>query len=152
MAANTSPIFGATPNIFSVVIPTTAIMTASNAQGSVNGTNTFIAFTAVSNGSFVQKTRFIPAATTASVSTVASTLRIHLSASGSNYTITTASAFLIGEQSVPVVVTSHQSNAVNYYDYPLNFAIESGSFLLVSQHVAQTANSQWEATTFGFDY
>lgn len=152
MAGNTSPIFGATPNVFSVVIPTTAIMTGSNAQGAVNGTNTFIAFTAGANGSFVQKTRFMASASTASISTVASTLRIHLSASGSTSTLSTASVFLIGEQSVPVVVTSHQSNATNFYDYPLNFALDSGSFLLVSQHVAQTALSQWQATTFGIDY
>ena len=127
MAANTSPIFGATINTFGVTIPTSAILTGSNAQGAVVGTNLFPAFTCGANGSFVQKIRFMPAAS-APLSTVGSVLRIHLSFSGSG-TLTTASAFLLGEMSVPIIASSNASNAANFYEYPLNLPIfQSGSY------------------------
>jgi hypothetical protein len=151
MPANTNPIYALTPNIGEVKITTTAVLTRSDGSA-VNaiGTDQFLAFTAGANGSYVQRIRFIPVAT-APTSSVATTLRVYLSSV--NTGIPTASnTNLLAEISVPLINTSNSTNAVSYYEIPLNIAIPTGHYILVSQHVAQTTNQSWQSMVFGGDY
>ena len=149
MPANTSPIFGLTPNVSSVTITTTAA-NVSSAGGGTLGSTIFKVFTSGANGSFIQKIRFMSVATTPTNS-VATVLRIFISTISTGAT-TAADTFLIGELSVPLIASSNATNASNFYDYPLNFALSSGEYIHVTQHVAQTTNQNWIATAIGSDY
>lgn len=149
MAANTAPIFSLTPNVGKVTITQTAANTSSAGGGTV-GTDIFKAFTAGSNGSFINKVRFMSVAT-APTTGVATTLRIFISTVGSGST-TAADTFLIGEISVPAIASDATTAATNYYEFILNCAIPASTFIHVTQHVAQTANQNWVAVAFGGDY
>lgn len=149
MAANTSPIFTLTPNIGTVTI-TTASANTSSAGGGTVATDIFKAFTSGSFGSFVQFVRFMCVAT-APTNSVATTLRVFLSTVGSGAT-TAANTFCIAEVSVPLIAADNSTAATNYYDVPINKAIPTGYFIHVTQHLAQTANQNWVAITFGGDY
>jgi hypothetical protein len=152
MPANTSPIFALTPNIGDVKITTTAALVRSDGSAAnAIGTDHFLAFTAGANGSFIQRVRFISVASAAAVTSVATTLRVFISSINTG-TPTAANTNLIAEISVPAISTSNSTNAVNYYEIPLNIAIPSGHYILVSQHVAQTTNQSWQAMVFGGDY
>ena len=68
-------------------------------------------------------------------------------------TTTSANTSLLAEVSVPgTLSTANSTNSVLYYDVPLNIAIPTGRYILISQHVAQTTNQQWQGTVFGGDY
>ena len=149
MAANTSPIFSLTPNVGTVSI-TQASANTSSAGGGTVGTDIVKVFTASANGSFVQKIRFMSVAT-APTTGVAATLRVFISTVGSGST-TASNTFLIGEVPVPAIASDATTAATNYYDFIINSAIPTGTFILVTQHVAQTANQNWVAVCFGGDY
>ncbi len=152
MPANTSPIFALTPNVGEVKITTTAALVRSDGSAAnAIGTDQFLCFTAGANGSFVQRVRFIPVASAAAVTSVATTLRVYLSSVNTG-TPTASDTHLLAEISVPAISTSNSTNAVNYYEIPLNIAIPTGNYILVSQHVAQTTNQSWQAMVFGGDY
>lgn len=150
MAANTTPIFSLTPNVNSVTITQSSANTSSAGGGTV-GTDIFKAFTTGAAGSFVNKVRFMCVASAAATTSVATTLRIFISSVGSGAT-SAADTFLYQEISVPAIAADHSTNATNYYDVPMNIAIQTGRFILVTQHVAQTANQNWIATAVGGDY
>ena len=150
MPANTSPIFGLTPNVNWTAITNTAVNTGSDGSG-VIGTNLFKAFTAGSNGSFVQKVRYTVTANTSSLTSVATTLRAFISDVGTG-AVAAADSAVLGEVSVPAISVANAINATNFYDYPVNFAIPSGSFVLVGQHVAQPTKVAWSAMVIGSDY
>lgn len=150
MPQNFNPIYVLTPNVGFTKIPTTSANVFSNGSGSI-GTNLFLAFSAGVSGSFIQSIRFQSTAEQAAVNSVATTLRAFVGRQNAG-TLTTASAFLLAEISVPLISTANSTNATNYYDIPINRAVPSGSYVLVSQHVAQTTNQYWQATVFGGDY
>lgn len=150
MPQNFNPIYVLTPNVGFTKIPTTSANVFSNGSGSI-GTNLFLAFTAGVSGSFIQSIRFQSTAEAAAVNSVATTLRAFVSRQNAG-TTTTSSAYLLAEISVPLTATANSVNATNYYDVPINRAFPSGSYVLVSQHVAQTTNQYWQATVFGGDY
>ena len=150
MPANTQPIFSLTPNVSSVTLTTTAANTSSAGGGTV-GTDIFKVFTTGSNGSFIQKIRFMSVASSANTTGVATTLRIFISSVGSS-TTSASDTFLIGEVSVPAIASDNSTNATNYYDFILNVPVQASRFIHVSQHVAQTTNQNWVATAFGGDY
>jgi len=149
MAQNTSPIFGLTPRLSGIDITTTAAAARSDA-GVVIGTNQFVAFTSGPSGSYVQKVRFMSIATTPTTG-VATVLRCHYSTVNTG-TPTTGQAFLLGEISVGGLASANATNATNFYELPLNFAMPANTYLLVSQNAAQTTNQNWEALVIGSDY
>lgn len=152
MPANTQPIFSLTPNVGRVKIGTTAALVRSDGSAAnAIGTDQFLAFTAGANGSFIQRVRFNAVASAAAVNSVATTLRIYLSTVNTG-TPTSTNTTLLAEISVPIISTSNSTNATNFYEVPLNIAIPTGNYILVSQHIAQTTNQQWQATVFGGDY
>ena len=149
MPQNTSPIFGLTPRISGVDITQNAAAARSDA-GVAIGTNQFVAFTSGPSGSYVQKVRFMSVATTPTTG-VATVLRCHYSTVNSG-TPTATQAFLLGEISVGALASANATNATNFYELPLNFAMPANTYLLVSQHAIQTANQNWEALVIGSDY
>lgn len=155
MPANKSPIFTLTPKVSVAVITTTYAQVKSDgtSAGSAND-RMVLAFTAGSNGSYVDTVRFTCVANTAATSSVATTLRVYLSsvAAPEAGATTQANTHCIGEISVPIVVSSHSTNATNFYEIPINKAIPTGQYIHVSQHVAQTTNQVWKAVVFGGDY
>ncbi len=158
MAANTNPIFSLTPNVGTVKIATTSAVVTSDGSSTASGiVLMYSAFASGSFGSFVQRVRFNTVASAAAVNSVATTLRVYIStvntAVGSAAGATTsANTQLLAEISVPLINTANSTNASNYYEVPLNIAIPTGRWILVSQHLAQTTNQQWQATVFGGDY
>jgi hypothetical protein len=151
MPANFNPIYTLTPNVGSVKITTTS--TNPRSDGSATnaiGTDQFLAFTSGASGSFVQRVRFNPVATT-SVNSVATTLRVFLSSVNTG-TPTAANTNLLAEVSVPSIPADNTTNATNYYEIPLNVAIPASRYILVSQHNAQTSTQSWQAIVFGGDY
>lgn len=149
MAQNTSPIFGLTPRIGTGNITTTATSTRSDGVGTV-GTNLFLAFTAGPSGSFIQKVRFFSVAS-APTTGVATVLRTFYSTVGTG-TLVATDAALLGEISVGALASANATNATNFYDLPLNFAVPANTFILVSQHTAQTTNQNWTAMVIASDY
>ena len=152
MAANINPIYSLTPNVGSVKITTTAALVRSDGSA-VNaiGTDQFLAFTSGASGSFVQRVRFIPVASAAAVNSVATTLRVYLSTVNSG-TPTATNTNLLGEISVPIISAANSTAAASYYEIPLNIAIPASTYILVSQHIAQTTNQSWQAIVFGGNY
>src|ERR1043165_1051806 len=150
MPANTQPVFSLTPNVSSVTITTTAANTSSAGGGTV-GTDIFKVFTTGTNGSFVQKIRFMSVASAAATTGVATTLRIFISSVGSGST-SASNTFLIGEISVPAINSDNSTNATNYYEFIINAALPTGMFIHAAHHVAQTTTQNWIATCFGGDY
>ncbi len=152
MPANTTPIFSLTPNVSSVKITTTAALVRSDGSAAnAIGTDQFLAFTTGANGSFIQRVRFIPVSSAAAVNSVATTLRVFLSSVNTG-TPTATNTSLLAEISVPLISVANSTNAVTYYEIPLNIQVPADRYILVSQHVAQTTNQSWQATVFGGDY
>jgi len=109
-------------------------------------------FTAGADGSFIERIRFIPVASAAGVTSVATTLRAFLSTVANPGATTAADTFLIGEVSAAAQSASNSTNSTNYVDMVLNMAIPAGTFIHVAQHVAQTTNQNWNAVGIGGDY
>ena len=150
MPQNTSPIFGLTPELSGVNITTTASQARSDGLGGAIGTAQFLAFTSGPSGSFVQKVRFMSVATTPTTG-VATVLRVTYSTVNTG-TPTAGQVFLLGEISVGALASANATNATNFYELPLNFAMPANTYLLVSQHAAQTTNHNWQAFVIGSDY
>lgn len=153
MPANTQPIYTLTPNIGAVLIPT------ANAQVKSDGTSAgagadmmYKVFTAGAFGAFIDKIRFFPVASAAAVNTIATVLRAYLSSISVPGATTPADTNLLGEVSTPIISASNSINAAAYYEITLGYAIPTGKFIHVSQHVAQTANQSWMAMAIGGDY
>lgn len=150
MAQNTSPIFGLTPDLQGVNITTTAAQARSDGLGGAIGTAQFLAYSSGPSGSFVQKVRFMSVATTPTNS-VATVLRAHYSTVNTG-TPSAGQVFLLGEISVGALASANATNAVNFYELPLNFAMPANTYLLVSQHAAQTTNQNWQAFVIASEY
>lgn len=158
MPANTNPIFTLTPNVGAVKISTTSAVPASD--GASTGATTVLmysAFASGANGSFVQKVRFNPVASAAGVNSVATVLRVYLSTVSTTVgsaagATTAANTMLLAEISVPAITSGSATAAATYFEIPLNIAIPTGRWILVSQHTAQTTNQSWQAQVFGGDY
>ena len=149
MAQNTAPIFGLTPNLQGVNITTAAAQTGSVGIAAI-GTGLFLAFTSGASGSFVQKIRFMSVATAPTTGN-ATVLRAYYSTVNTG-TPTTGQTFLLGEISVGALASANATNATNFYELPLNFAMPANKYILVSQHAAQAANQNWQAFVIASDY
>lgn len=148
MSSNTSPNFTDNGNIGSAAV--TAGNTSSEGGGTI-GTSMFLAFTAGANGSYVDFLRWFVTASTPGTTTTATIGRVFICeiSSGSP---TSANAFLISEIALPSVSADSSSAALNPIDIPLGFRLPAGWTIVVTNHVAPAANSQWIATVFGGDY
>ena len=158
MPANTSPLFSLTPNVGTVLLGTTSAQVKSDGTSAGSGTDLmYSAFASGSNGSFIQRVRFNSVASAAATSSVATVLRVYLSTVSTTVgsaagATTSANTFLLAEVSVPIIVSSHSLNATTFYEIPLNIAVPTGRWILVSQHIAQTTNQAWNCKVFGGDF
>ncbi len=108
-------------------------------------------FATGTNGSYVDRVRFIPVASTPTNS-VATTLRVYLSTVASPGATTTSDTWLLAEVSVPAIPAANSVNAAGYFDVNIGLALPTGYYIHVCQHVAQTTNGNWNAICFGGDY
>jgi hypothetical protein len=147
MTANTSPIFSVTPRTSSVRI--TSNLAASDGTGTV-GSTVFLAFTPGVDGSYLQRIRFSLSESTMSTASAAATLRVSIATTNTG-TLTTANTFLY--QEINAATQTPTTTGSSYpIDIPLNFALPSGQYIIVSTSVAPTANTAWVATVIGGDY
>lgn len=147
MPANTSPIFSVTPRTSSVRV--SAATTASDGTGTV-GTNMYLAFTPGTNGSYLQRVRFSLSESTMSTASAAATLRVSIATTNTG-TLTTANTFLYQEINAAAQTPTTTSSSYPI-DIPLNFAIPSNQYVMVSTSVAASANTAWVAMVIGGDY
>lgn len=147
MPANNSPIFTGTPRVSSVRV--SAATTASDGTGTV-GTNMYLAFTPGANGSYLQRVRFSLSESTMSTASAAATLRVGIADTNTG-TLTTSNYALY--QEINAAAQTPTTTASSYpIDIPLNFAIPSDKYIMVSTSVAANANTAWVATVIGGDY
>lgn len=147
---NTAPIFSGTPRIVNTQISSTAT-TNSQTTGAAIGTNSVIVFTSGASGSYVQKIRFQFTSTTNLINSAATLLKVYYSTINTG-TPTAAQIALIADVQAPAQTIGNTTTAAYPIEVPLNFAMPANTYLLVSQTVTPTANSNWVATVYGGDY
>ena len=153
---NTLPTFTNSANISSVAVAGASSGNTSSEGGGTVGTNIFLAFTPGANDSYVDFMRWMPTASTAT-STGATVGRIFLSSVNTG-TTTSSNTFLIGEVVLPSVAAASASVANNPIDFYLGFRLPGSNasvgalYLLVTNHAAPSANTQWQTTVFGSNY
>lgn len=151
MAANTAPIYTVTPVIGrGVWTSSSTANTDSDGSGTI-GTDMILLLTPGSNGAYVNKVRFTPAATAASVSTTASIHRLFLSTQASGAT-TSANTTLIAEAAAASQTAASPTAATQYLEIPCGFYVPSGTQLLWSMHAAAAATTLWHAVCFAGQY
>lgn len=153
MAANINPIFTLTPNVsFATIVQTSAqVKSDGTSAGTAGADIMYLAFTAGANNSYVDRVRF-QVVSTAVTNSVATVLRAYVSTVAAPGATTAANTWCCGEISVPIISAGNTTNATNYYDIMLGFAIPTGKYIHVSQAIAQTANQNWIGIVFGGDY
>ena len=149
MPANTDPIFTRLGSKGSVLI--TAANTSSQGGGTI-GTDIFLAFTCdATNGSFIQRVRFIPTAT-APTTTTATVGRVFFSTVASGAT-TSANTWLWQDIGLPAIPADNTVAGTTFFDVPLGFALPSGvQTILVTNHAAPAASTAWRAVVIAGDY
>ena len=143
MPANTTPIFSLTP----VNEWTTTAMTSANTShiSSSAVTNSYLVFSAGTNGGFVQKIRFRHLPPSNNSATVA---RVWLN---NGQSILTYSASTLWDEITIAANTVSQTAAAINYELPLNFALAPGYAIYVTLGTAP-AGSGIVATVVGGDY
>ena len=146
--ANSDPIFTRNGALSSVLV--TAANTSSQGGGTI-ATDIFKAFTAdATNGSYVQRVRWLPTAT-APTTTTATVGRVFISSVTSG-TTTSANTWLWDEVVLPATAADNASAAVTEFDIILGFALNPGYTILVTNHAAPAANTAWRAIVVAGDY
>lgn len=152
MPANTSPIYGLTPNIGRTTFGSAALTKSDGSSGIVGiGTDIFKAFTAGSNGSFVERIRISPVATTAASATAPTVHRIYISTVTSGVTANTDTT-LIQEIAAAAQTADQTTTGTFFFEIPLNIKLPANWTILVSTHIINNNNTNWEAIVFGMDF
>lgn len=148
MAGNSYPLYSRIGKVSAVAV--TAANTSSQGGGTV-GTDIFLAFTAdATNGSYVREIRCTPTATTPTTTT-ATVARVFVSSVGSGATANT-NTHNIAEITLPAIAADSASAAVPTFSIPLNLALGASQTILITNHAAPAANTQWKFTVIGGDY
>jgi hypothetical protein len=152
MSANVRPQFTQKANFASSALPAVAVTAANTSSegGGTVGTSIFLLATAGASDSWVDSVVWWPTATTPTTTT-ATVARIFLSTVGTG-TTTSANTFLIAEITLPAVSADSASAANNPLEFPLNERVPAGAFLLVTNHSAPAASTQWIARAKMQDY
>jgi hypothetical protein len=156
MAANTSPIWTLSPDIGWALIPNNTANTNTQSPGTIDSgvaAGTVLAFSSGVNGSYLQKIRFQFTSTTSVISSVATVLQVYISSVNTVGAAlnTVNTTYFTGVQAAAQTLSA-VTTAPYVIEIPLNFAIPASRYILVSQSVAQTANSGWMASVIGGDY
>lgn len=151
MAAGTSPIYTATPNVgFATWTNSTTANTDSDGTGTI-GTDILKAYTTGANGSYIQKVRLVPTASTASTATTATVGRVYFSSQTSGAT-TNANTYRIDEVACPAQTADAPTTANSFIDIPVGMALPASYTILFSMHHAAAANTAWQIIVFAGDY
>jgi hypothetical protein len=139
MAANTTPIFSLAGAV-SLGTAITAVVTDYTGTGA----NNVIAFTAGSNGGFIQRIRFKAVGTNA-----VAVARVYLNNGSTNATATNNTFY--GEISLPATTASVTASTVDI-DYPMNFALPAGYRIVIGISATTTLASGWTPTVIAGAY
>jgi hypothetical protein len=139
MPANNSPIYSVAGAI-SLGSGITAVVTDYDGTGA----NNVIAFTAGSNGGFIQRIRFKAKGTNA-----VSVARIYFNNGSAN--TTAANNTFYGELSLPATTASTTAATVDM-DYPINLALPAGYRIVVGISAATTLATGWVPTVIAGAY
>ena len=145
MAANTSPIYSIVGATDSTASNNSGTVSGPTANTSLDGSGTLIkAFTAGTNGSYIQKIRFRPVGSPA-----ATVCRVFISSSS---TTSATATWLYDEITLPAVTVS-QTAASSVFELPLNFAIEASYLLYVTFGTSTgSAGTGYSIVTIAGDY
>jgi hypothetical protein len=149
--ANKEPIYTLTPHVESCV--PVLVCAGTDGVGFVvsGGTVThYIAFTPGANGSYVKEARIKIATTNGTTAVAATTIRFFISTVSSGAT-SSANTRMIAEVAIPTITPATTSASPDFI-VPLNFALETGKYLLCCTGVVANANTYYMVTTFGGDY
>ncbi len=147
--ANITPIWTAASDFGTVAIDQASTNVNTSAPGTI-GTNSFLAFSSGTDGSFLQKIRFTFSSTTGAINSVATILNIYISTVSSGAPTAAQASYLQGVQAA--AQTLNTTTPPYIIEVPLNFGIPSGRHILVGQTIAQAANSNWNAIVIAGDY
>lgn len=148
MPANNLPIFTLAPKLGAVAI--TAANTSSQGGGTI-GTDIFLAITAGANGSRIHRAYFVPTASAAATSTTATVGRVFYSSQTSGTTTSSNTNFL-REVALPSVSADHSTTPAVQIEVLANFGLAANQTLLVTNHAAPAANTQWKLIVEYGDY
>lgn len=145
MAANTAPIYSIAGRNDSVAANNSGLVVGPTANTALDGSGTlYKAFTAGSNGSYVQKMRLRPVGSPA-----ATVCRVFIS---SSTTTSATNTWLFDEITLPAVTLS-QTAASSVFELPLNFAMPAGYLLYVTFGTSTgAAGTGYSAVTIAGDY
>lgn len=150
MPANTSPIYTLTPKIgLATWTSSSTANTASDGSGTI-GTNMLLAFTAGSQGSFIQRIRICPCATTSSTLT-ATVARVFISSITSGAT-TNANTTRFDEIAFASTSVDQTTSATAFQEIPCGFALTPNWTILVSMSATAAANTLFQFTVLAGDY
>jgi hypothetical protein len=145
MPANTSPIYSIVGAVDSVATNNSGLVVGPTANTALDGSGTlYKAFTAGSNGSYIQKIRFRPVGSPA-----ATVCRVFIS---SSTTTSATNTWLYDEITLPAVTLS-QTAASSVFELPLNFAIDPNYLLYVTFGTSTgAAGTGYSVVTIAGDY
>ena len=145
MPANTSPIYSIVGAVDSVATNNSGLVVGPTANTALDGTGTmYKAFTAGTNGSYVQKIRFRPVGSPA-----ATVCRVFISSSS---TTSATATWLYDEITLPAVTLS-QTAASSVFELPLNFAMDPSYLLYVTFGTSTgAAGTGYSVVTIAGDY
>ena len=145
MPANTSPIYSIVGAVDSVASNNSGLVVGPTANTALDGSGTlYKAFTAGSNGSYVQKIRFRPVGSPA-----ATVCRVFISSS----TTTSATATWLYDEITLPAVTLSQTAASSVFELPLNFAMDPSYLLYVTFGTSTgSAGTGYSVVTIAGDY
>ena len=145
MAANTSPIYSIVGATDSVAANNTGLVVGPTANTAQDGSGTlYKAFTAGTNGSYVQKMRFRPVGSPA-----ATVCRVFIS---SSTTTSSTATWLYDEITLPAVTVS-QTAASNVFELPINVALDPSYLIYVSFGTSTgSAGTGYSIVTIAGDY
>jgi len=145
MPANTAPIYSIVGATDSVASNNSGLVVGPTANTALDGSGTmYKAFTAGSNGSYVQKMRFRPVG-----SPVATVARVFIS---SSTTTSTTATWLYDEITLPAV-TQSQTAASSVFELPINVALDPSYLLYVTFGTSTgSAGTGYSVVTIAGDY
>lgn len=143
MAYNDTPTFGKIVRTPSVAV--TAANTSSQGGGTI-GTDTFLIYTAPPEGAYLRKLTAVPTSSVAATATTATVGRVFKSTQSSGAT-TSANTDNLGKEHALASQTAAQTTTpVTPIEIPLGIFLAGNLSLLVTNHAAPAANTQWKYT------
>ena len=145
MAANTAPIYSIAGDTQSVAGNNSGLVVGPTANTALDGSGTlYKAFTAGTNGSYIQKIRFRPVGSPA-----ATVARVFISSSSTTSATVT---WLYDEITLPAVTLS-QTAASSVFELPMNFALPASYLLYITFGTSTgSAGTGYSVVTIAGDY